>query len=77
MPHTSQLFGFEKEYGNCIRLIPHLGCQEIVEAVFIKLEQGNLLNTLDRLDWNLEDATTSSRRASSRVREEKKTGQRV
>ena len=77
MPHTSQLFGFEKEAGNVLRLIPHLGCQEIMEQVFVKVEQGTLINTLGSLNSDLEDKVTAQitakkKKQASEVAEERK-----
>ena len=53
MPQSSQLFGFEKKHGKCIRFVPHLGCREIVEDIQMKMEEITIHSALKQVDFEL------------------------
>ena len=49
LPHISTLHAYEKKSGNCIRPVPCLGCEEVLRAISIKLEQLARLHTMSHL----------------------------
>jgi hypothetical protein len=48
-PHISTLHAYEKKSGNCIRPVPCLGCEEVLRAIPIKLEQLTRLHTMSHI----------------------------
>ena len=76
LPHTSQLFDVEAKHGNAIRLMPHLGCEEVVRAVYLLIERKGVQLALAQLSDDEEDPPRPPAREKKKKKEKAVKGKR-